>query len=142
MNESSPIALLAFALSITGPIFLVVLLGLFLKRIGQVPHEFVKPASNLVFNVGLPVVLFLSIYRADLSNFDMGLPLLVAVPLTLLLFGLSWPVGKWLTSTSAEQGIFVQGAFRGNLAVIGLAFCNNAYGQVGLATAATPRSGC
>ncbi|WP_461483429.1 AEC family transporter [Porticoccus sp.] len=138
MNESTPIALLAFALSITGPIFLVVLLGLFLKRIGQVPHEFVKPASNLVFNVGLPVVLFLSIYRADLSNFDMGLPLLVAVPLTLLLFALSWPVGKWLTSNSAEQGIFVQGAFRGNLAVIGLAFCNNAYGQVGLATAAVP----
>jgi len=138
MNETAPLALFAFALSITGPIFLVVLLGLFLNRIGQIPGNFVKPASDLVFNVGLPVVLFLSIYRADLSNFDMGLPLLVAVPLTLLLFALSWPLGKWLTDSSAEQGIFVQGAFRGNLAVIGLAFCNNAYGQVGLAMAAVP----
>ncbi len=138
MNETTPVALFAFALSITGPIFLVVLLGLFLKRIGQIPAEFVKPASGLVFNVGLPVVLFLSIYRADLDNFVMGLPLLVALPLTLLLFLVSWPAGRWVTDNAADQGIFVQGAFRGNLAVIGLAFCNNAYGQVGLATAAVP----
>lgn len=139
MNETAPLALLSFALSITGPIFLVVLLGLLLKKVGLIPTAFIQPASDLVFKVGLPVILFLSIYRADLGSVAMGLPLLVAIPLTLLMFALAWPIGRVFNGENkADCGIFVQGVFRGNLAVIGLAFCGNAYGQAGLATAALP----
>lgn len=125
-----------FALGITCPIFMVVLLGLLLKRCGQVDEGFVRPASGLVFNVGLPVILFLSIYRADLSSMDMLVPLLVAMPLTVLLFVLSWPLAAMVVDTVHDRGVFVQGAYRGNLAVIGLAFCSNAYGEQGLAVAA------
>lgn len=135
MNEAS---LLAFSISITGPIFMVVLLGLLLKQLGVIHLQFVQPASDLVFKVGLPAILFLSIYRADLDNFSMGLPLLVAIPITLLLFALSLPIGRLLIADKGDCGVFVQGAFRGNLAVIGLAFCSNAYGEPGLATAAVP----
>ena len=91
MNEAS---LLAFSLSITGPIFMVVLLGLLLKRLGVIQTQFVQPASDLVFKVGLPAILFLSIYRADLDNFSMGLPLLVAIPITLMMFALSLPLAR------------------------------------------------
>jgi predicted permease len=135
MNESN---LLAFSFSITGPIFIVVILGLWLKRVGVIHHQFVQPASDLVFKVGLPVILFLSIYRADLNNFSMGLPLLAAIPITLLLFTLSIPIGRLFIEDKGDRGVFVQGAFRGNLAVIGLAFCSNAYGEEGLAVAAVP----
>ena len=139
MNETAHLALLGFALSITGPIFLVVLLGLLLKKVGLIPTAFIQPASDLVFKVGLPVILFLSIYRADLGSVAMGLPLLVAIPLTVLIFALAWPIGRLFNGENkADCGIFVQGVFRGNLAVIGLAFCGNAYGQTGLATAALP----
>lgn len=135
MNEES---LLAFSISITGPIFMVVLVGLLLKRLGVIQPQFIQPASDLVFKVGLPVILFLSIYRADLENFSMALPLLIAIPMTLLLFVLSIPLGRLFIADKADCGVFIQGAFRGNLAVIGLAFCSNAYGESGLATAAVP----
>jgi predicted permease len=135
MNDAS---LLAFSISITGPIFMVVLLGLLLKRLGIIHLQFVQPASDLVFKVGLPAILFLSIYRADLANFSMGLPLLIAIPMTLLLFAISLPVGSLFITDKRDYGVFVQGAFRGNLAVIGLAFCSNAYGEPGLAAAAVP----
>ena len=135
MNEAS---LLAFSLSITGPIFMVVLLGLLLKRLGVIQTQFVQPASDLVFKVGLPAILFLSIYRADLDNFSMGLPLLVAIPITLMMFALSLPLARLFIVDKGDCGVFVQGAFRGNLAVIGLAFCSNAYGEAGLAAAAVP----
>ena len=36
----------------------------------------------------------------------------------------------------AETGVVVQGAYRGNVAIIGLAFCQNAYGETGLVIAA------
>ena len=135
MNEAN---LLAFSISITGPIFMVVLLGLLLKRLGVIHLQFVQPASDLVFKIGLPAILFLSIYRADLDHFSMGLPLLIAIPITLLLFALSLPIGRLFIADNADCGVFVQGAFRGNLAVIGLAFCSNAYGEPGLAAAAVP----
>ncbi|MDX2465213.1 MAG: AEC family transporter [Porticoccus sp.] len=135
MNDTS---LLAFSLSITGPIFMVVLLGLLLKRLGVIHLQFVQPASDLVFKVGLPAILFLSIYRADLANFSMGLPILIAIPITLLLFATSLPVSRLFITDKGDCGVFVQGAFRGNLAVIGLAFCSNAYGEPGLAAAAVP----
>lgn len=135
MNDTS---LLAFSLSITGPIFMVVLLGFLLKRLRVINLQFVQPASDLVFKVGLPAILFLSIYRADLANFSMGLPLLIAIPITLLLFAVSLPLGRLFIADKSDCGVFVQGAFRGNLAVIGLAFCSNAYGEPGLAAAAVP----
>ena len=135
MNDTS---LLAFSISITGPIFMVVLLGMLLKRLRVIHLQFVQPASDLVFKVGLPTILFLSIYRADLANFSMGLPILIAIPITLLLFAVSLPVGRLFIADKGDCGVFVQGAFRGNLAVIGLAFCSNAYGEPGLAAAAVP----
>ena len=117
---------------------MVVLLGLLLKRLGVIQTQFVQPASDLVFKVGLPAILFLSIYRADLDNFSMGLPLLVAIPITLMMFALSLPLARLFIVDKGDCGVFVQGAFRGNLAVIGLAFCSNAYGEAGLAAAAVP----
>mgnify|MGYP003676444081 FL=1 len=68
----------------------------------------------------------------------MGLPLLIAIPITLLLFAVSLPIGRLFIADKGDCGVFVQGAFRGNLAVIGLAFCSNAYGEPGLAAAAVP----
>ena len=140
MNQTylSETGLLAFSISLLGPIFMVVLVGLLLKRLGVIQPQFIRPASDLVFKIGLPVILFLSIYRADLDNFSMGLPLMVAIPITLLLFVLSVPISRIFIPDKGDCGIFVQGAFRGNMAVIGLAFCSNAYGEVGLATAAVP----
>ncbi|MFT7300411.1 MAG: malonate transporter [Porticoccus sp.] len=135
MNEAS---LLVFSISITGPIFMVVLLGLLLKSLGIIQTQFVQSASDLVFKVGLPAILFLSIYRADLDNFSMGLPLLVAIPITLMMFTLTLPLSRLFIFNKGDCGVFVQGAFRGNLAVIGLAFCSNAYGEAGLAAAAVP----
>lgn len=140
MNQTylSETGLLAFSISITGPIFMVVLVGLLLKRLGVIQPQFIRPASDLVFKIGLPVILFLSIYRADLDNFSMGVPLLIAIPITLLLFVLSVPISRMFILDKGDCGVFVQGAFRGNMAVIGLAFCSNAYGEAGLATAAVP----
>ena len=43
------LASLHFSLSITGPICLVLVLGIWLKRLGLLPDSFVESASRLVF---------------------------------------------------------------------------------------------
>lgn len=56
---------LSFSLSITGPICLMLLLGVFFKRIGLINDNFIEVASKLVFQVTLPTMLFLSIVVSE-----------------------------------------------------------------------------
>ncbi len=110
-------------------------LGFLLKRWGLLTADFCQTASALVYNISLPTLLFLVIVRADLSQlFDLRL-LSVALAATLLLFFSLSLSAQRLVAEPRERGIFVQAGFRGNLAVVGLAFCGNAYGEAGLAAA-------
>lgn len=52
---------LLFSASITGPICLMLALGVILKRTQVINENFIDVASKLVFNVTLPALLFLSI---------------------------------------------------------------------------------
>ena len=103
-------------------------------RIGFLDDHFNQIASKLVFNIGLPALLFTNIVKIDLNNavdFDVfNFSLFAAV----LGFSLSWLVSIWVKPRE-DRGVFVQGAFRSNLGVIGIALSANAYGAEGLALA-------
>lgn len=60
---------LLFSASITGPICLMLALGVILKRTQVINENFIDVASRLVFNVTLPALLFLSIIS---SNHDLA----------------------------------------------------------------------
>lgn len=138
MNSIQPGSLFAFAFSVTLPIFAVVAAGAVLKRTGIVSEEFIRSASSLVFNIGLPVTLFVNAAGADFSHLESGMHLVVLTVTTLTVFGLSALSTLWLVKNRADRGVYIQGAFRGNLVVVGLAFCGNAYGPEGIAVATVP----
>ncbi|WP_323844472.1 AEC family transporter [Microbulbifer magnicolonia] len=124
----------AFALSVTGPIFLTLIIGYWLTRIGLLREAFVDDASRLVFLVTLPVLLFSEIFTSD-AELGQELPLLAAGLLgTLITIPLAWAAARPLAR--GDRSAFIQGAFRGNLGIIGLAWAANAYGSSGLAQAA------
>jgi len=62
---------------------------------------------------------------------------LIAIGLgsTLIIFPMLVLLSLVLVRAKRERGIFVQGSFRGNMGIIGLAFCLNAYGDTGIAIA-------
>lgn len=125
---------LAFTLEVTAPVFLLVFLGLFFARIGWINDEFNRVASRLVFNVTLPLLVFLNLLKTDLDQvFALDL-LLYAGVVTLLAFAwLVWRAKR--LPDLADRGVFVQGAFRGNLGILGLALAGNQYGEAGVALA-------
>ena len=129
---------LLFALSVTTPIFTIVLLGVILKRLGMINAEFVRIASNLVFNVGLPTMLFISSVKTDFAELVNANNIFVLVATTMAVYYLARFASYFYVANRRHRGIYVQGAFRGNLIIIGLAFCANAYGENGLAIAALP----
>jgi malate permease and related proteins len=119
-------------LNITAPVFAMLFMGLLLKRIGWIDDGFIKVASELVFNVTMPCLLFLGIIHANLNEaLQIGVMVYFAIA-TVISFGLIWLWARWHCPV-ADRGIYVQGAFRGNNGIIGLALAASMYGDYGIA---------
>lgn len=118
---------LAFALTVTAPTFLLICLGILLKRLGVINNEFAKIGSDLVFKVTLPCMLFVKLIQV---SFD-------SPPVTLVAYALAATFIVFLVLelliaprlVPEDRSAFVQGAFRSNMGIIGLAYCINAYGD-------------
>lgn len=122
------------SVNVTGPIFMIVLLGLTLRRIGLIDDHFVDISSRLVFSLCLPVLLFTTITNIDLEGaLDPGL-VGFALAASAVTFLIAW-LAAVPSAPRPDRGVFTQAAFRANLGVIGLALSANAYGAEGLALA-------
>ncbi|MDR5868008.1 AEC family transporter [Halomonas koreensis] len=118
-------------LNVTLPIFAMVFLGLVLKRLRWLDQGFVTTASMLVFRATLPALIFLSIVEADLAATLDPRWLGFFALATLGSFLLAWGWAR-LRVPRAERGVYVQGAFRGNCGIVGLALAAGLYGDYGL----------
>lgn len=128
-------SLLGFAFGVTGPIFLLVFLGIMLKKLRVIDDSFTDAASKLTFLVAMPTMLFMSMINTDIRSVINGAYLLYALIGTLVLFFIFSVLTPLFVKERRDRGVFIQGAFRANLAIVGLAFCFNAYGDIGLAKA-------
>ncbi len=122
-------------ITIVLPIFLIIGLGTLLKQFRLYDETFLQQTNRLVYVVFLPLLLFYKIGKADFSSFFNG-PLVIGSSLVIVFgFTLSYLYTGKRQYPAAIRGSFCQGAFRGNLAYIGLAICLNAYGEEGLTKA-------
>ena len=125
------ISLLIQTLSITVPVVLLVVLGVYLRHKQHIDDAFVATSSRLVFNVSLPVLMFLAIVTADMAV-SQHLPLVwFSLGASLAAFAFVFAVSRVLRVSPRRHGAFVQGAFRSNLGIVGLALCLNAYPEEG-----------
>ncbi|MDC0612624.1 AEC family transporter [Vibrio sp.] len=125
-----------FSTQVTGPICLMLFLGMLFKRIRLIDDHFIEVASRLVFKVTLPVLLFLSIIGSD-HNFLKGSELvLFGIAANVVFFIVAWVVLKFIQPNNPDLDVIVQGAYRGNTAIVGLAYVANLYGNEGIAHAA------
>ncbi|SFR43594.1 hypothetical protein SAMN05216203_0293 [Marinobacter daqiaonensis] len=113
------------------PVFAMVFIGLGLRRIGWIDASFVNTASALVFRATLPTLVFLSILRADLDTALNPRLLVFFVFATLGSFLLCWLWAIWRVPRQ-DRGVYVQGSFRGNCGIVGLALAASMYGEYGL----------
>ena len=118
-------------LETTLPVFAMVFIGLGLRRLGWIDAAFINTASALVFRATLPTLVFLSIVRADLeTTFNPALlGFFVAATLASFLFCWLWALRAVPVD---DRGVYVQGAFRGNCGIVGLALAASLYGDYGL----------
>ncbi|WP_022852136.1 AEC family transporter [Limisalsivibrio acetivorans] len=114
------------------PIFIVLLVGSFLRRGGLIDEQFIKTSNRLIFNVCLPVLLFYKISQADIGSVLDWRTISIIVVSILLMFILSFISGKALGFDKKVLGTFAMNNFRANYAYMGLPVSFYAYGDQGL----------
>jgi len=121
--------IILFTVNIVAPIFLLIILGIFLKRIGLVNAVFVSQTSKFVFKVSLPALIFLKIATVKISEAFDGALILTSLSLVLIAAAISWFVSSFIAKSPADKGVLIQGSFRSNFAIIGLALIVNLIGE-------------
>ena len=124
---------LVFALNATIPLFIMIALGYFLKRVHILTDGFLAAANKFNFTITLPVLLFTDLASKNFKEtFDLKFVLFCAGSTTIGFFA-AWILAKIFMKNKNNVGEFVQACYRSSTAVLGLALIPNIYGSTGMA---------
>ena len=123
-------------LAIIAPIFVLVGIGYALRARGWSNDGFIKAGTHLVFYIVLPCSLFMNIYTSDFSSVFNPRLVLFVVALHVAAVALLCMVMPRFFPERGPCGIVVQGAFRGNVLLLGLPLAHSIYGPEGIAPTA------
>jgi len=127
---------LYYSVAAVVPLFIMILLGYGLRRAEFASEVFFSTASKIVFYVALPASLFRSVIATDLAElWDLRFVIFIVV-ISVSALALIWLGGIITIKDKALRGAFVQGAFRSNIAILGIPLMMNIAGEAGIARAA------
>ena len=116
---------LFFCLNATGPIFLMMILGLFFFRhIGWMDEEFASKMNKFVFKVPLPLLLFGDLATVDFSEVWNVKFVIFCFMVTLICIIISAGI-SCLWKDKSIRGEFIQASYRSSAALLGIAFIQN-----------------
>lgn len=123
---------LIFSLNATVPVFAMIILGMFFKKIGIIDDVFASKMNKFVFLIPLPVLLFKDLATLDFNTiwdtkfvlFCFFITILSILIVTLLSF---------LLKNKRNQGEFIQASYRSSAALLGIALIQNVYGKATMA---------
>ena len=127
--------LLAF--NVVFPIFLIMMLGVILKRKNMVDDKSLNVMNSLIFRLFMPTLLFFNIYNTgDLStlSFDNLKLLAYAFISILIVLFLAWLIYMPNVKDKKKLSVLIQGVYRGNFVLFGLAIADSLYGKESLGT--------
>ena len=125
------------AFNAVAPIFAMILLGFFAKKMKFIGEAFVNQAMKFVFRISLPIMIYLKILAIDMDNGLTGdqisLMLLCGIG-ALVGYAMARAISVFvLDSPMSERGhargAFMQGSFRSNYILIGYPVLLNLYGD-------------
>lgn len=117
------------------PVFSIIALGYILKRNGFINENFIILSSKIVFTIALPCMIFTEISQINIKEQFNTEVIIYLIFATLVSFVISWIAVKPLRVEPKDEAAFIQGSFRGNFAIVGLALISNMYGSSEVAEA-------
>lgn len=122
---------LIFSLNATMPIFLMMVVGYFLKRIKWLDEKTTSVINKLVFRVFLPALLFKDLAEQDfVALWDHSFVIFCAAATLISIF-----IAALLSLTDRDKedrGEIIQASYRSAAATLGIAFMTNIYDSVSM----------
>ena len=126
---------LIFIINVVIPVFSLIVVGYILKKLAVIDEPFVKKTSSFVYQVSLPTLIFMKLFQVDLNKtFDYKMVLLI-VGGTVATFLVAYFIEKLFKLKPDRKGVFIQGAFRSNYAIVGLAIISRMFSEESLSKA-------
>lgn len=124
-----------FTGNVVAPVFLLVALGYFLKRVNVINENFSEVTSKFVFSVSLPALIFINISEIDIGSAIGINQIFYIYSATIISFIIIWIIAVPFIKDAKNLSVFVQGAFRSNFAIVGLAIISKLFGEFALGKA-------
>ncbi len=124
---------LIFSFNATMPVFLLMVLGYFFKRIGWISLEFAAQMNKFVFLIPLPVMVFSQLSSVDFEEVWDGRFVIFCFMATLFSILIAFILAHFLKDRSL-RGEMVQAAYRSSAALLGIAYIENIYGGASMAS--------
>ena len=115
------------ALIVVSPVMCLIIAGVLFKRVGLMNDAFVEGGSKLIYNVSLPALLFNAIYTADFATAANPDLIMASVVGTLVFVIMAMGLVHFMIPERTDRGVIIQGAYRSNIGIVGLALSANAY---------------
>ena len=125
--------------NVIAPVFFLMVLGYFLVNYTPLADgKLTKQANAIVFKIFLPCMLFYNVYQSDIgSEIHSRIRLCIwAAGGLLILFVLLCLIVPRIVTQENQQGVVIQGIFRSNYVIFGVAVVQNMYGPKSTTTAA------
>jgi predicted permease len=120
---------LIFSFNVVMPVFLIVALGYFLKKINLVNDNFVNTAIKFNFKVGLSTLIFKNIYKSNLSE-EFNLKLVTFAFLcivgSILILSIIVPI---FIKDKKRASAMIHTIYRSNFVLLGLPLAINMFGE-------------
>lgn len=117
-----------FSIAVILPIIAIMALGWRLAQRGVMENNTVATMNHIVFHYALPCLLFFSVIKSKANFSDQWRLILVGYVSVLILYFLATRLAV-RHFAPADRGVFVQGVYRSNTAVVGLALVKAVYGS-------------
>lgn len=128
---------LILSVNVIAPLFFLMVIGYVLVHHTKLADkELCSKANALVFKVFLPCMLFKNIYQSDIKTQMQGELCLFVAGSLLVLFLLLCLVVPKVVKQENQQGVVIQGIFRSNYVIFGVAIVEKMYGLENTVTAA------
>ncbi len=117
------------------PIFVVIVLGIQLRRMDYLPAAMLGPLNKLVFYLAIPAMIFRKIAGASFQDHFQPVILTGTLIPVVIVFALAFWTASLRRVAKDVSGTFIQSSYHGNLGYIGLAVCFYFLGDEGLTRA-------
>jgi len=120
---------LIFSLNATVPVFLMMVFGWMVRRLGLLDDHSTAQVNKFVFRTLLPALLFMDLSTADFRKVWDGGFVLFCIVVTLICVSIAVLYSFIASRDRNERGEIIQASYRSSAAVLGIAFVNNIYGH-------------